>query len=268
MFAPGMYAQNNPSAPFYAGATIEPSYYADADGVVRRAAGAYVAFGGTASATTPVGLPPAEHPGISRSSVSSLVTTPAGATPFTQSQSRPLLLHRPFRTVAELGYVFRDVPWKNLDFFTPESGDAGLLDLFCINETASPTSLVAGKVNLNTRQAPVLTAIISGAYVDDPKITNATVGSVSPSVSSTISSALVARTSGTNYGPLENLSELVGKWNAAVAATSGTLTYSPTDSAANAGIDLPSAQWIHGWQTLLCGIQRRVLGLTPERWIT
>ena len=90
---------------------FEPSYYADADGVVRRAAGAYVPSGGTASASTTRGIASSEHPGIYRRSQSSLVT-PASATPFTQSQSRPLLLHRPFRTVAELGYVFRDLPWK------------------------------------------------------------------------------------------------------------------------------------------------------------
>jgi hypothetical protein len=239
MFAPGMYAQNNPGAPFVSGGTIEPSYYADADGVVRRGAGAYVGFGATISGTSPVGLPPASIQGYT-GAVSSLVT-PAGATPLTQSQSRPLLLHRPFRTVAELGYVFRDVPWKNLDFFTPESGDAGLLDLFCINETASPASLVAGKVNLNTRQAPVLAAIISGACVDDPKVTNATVGSVSPSVASTIATALTTRTSETtNNGPLQNLSELVGKWHATNAA-SGPVTYTPTDQSGSSGIDLPSA---------------------------
>jgi hypothetical protein len=102
-------------------------------------------------------------------------------------------------------------------------------------------SLVAGKVNLNTRQAPTLAAIISGAYVDDPKVTNATVGSVSPSVSSTIASALVTRTSGANYGPIENLSELVGKWNAAMAATSGTVAYWPIDVSGSSGIDLPLA---------------------------
>ncbi len=218
---------------------IEPSYYADPDGVVRRGAGAYVAFGGTASATSPVGLPPASIQGYT-GAVSSLVT-PAGNTPFTQSQSRPLLIHRPFRSVAELGYVFRDAPWKNLDFFTPESGDAGLLDLFCINDTSTPNEIAAGKVNLNTRQAPVLTALISGACVDDPKVTNTTVGSVSPSLSSTISRALVARTSGANYGPLENLSELVGKWNAAMPATSGSVAYSRSDSTANCGVDLPSS---------------------------
>ena len=243
MSAPALYSQNNPAAPFY-GAAVEPSYYADADGVVRRAAGAYVPSGTNLSGTTTVGLPQPSIQGYPGAMQTSAGITPAATTPFTQSQSRPLLLHRPFRTVAELGYVFRDVAWKNLDFFTPESGDAGLLDLFCINETSSPASLVAGKVNLNTRQAPVLTAIISGACVDDPKITNATVGSVSGTAASTIASALVARTSGTNYGPLQNLSELIGKWNAAVAntgsnAASGTVTYSPTYSNDNAGVDLP-----------------------------
>jgi hypothetical protein len=164
-----MYAQNNPSAPFYLGSGVEPCYYADADGVVRRATGAYVPSVNGSSASAAVGLPTASINGYTnapQSTPAATATTPATKTPFTQSQSRPLLLHRPFRTVAELGYVFRDVPWKNIDFFTPESGDAALLDLFCINETGDPNGMVAGKVNLNTRQAPVLTAIVSGGYVD------------------------------------------------------------------------------------------------------
>jgi len=244
MFAPGLYAQNNPSAPFYQGAQgsvptiIEPSYYADADGVVRRAAGAYVPFGSGESASSTVGLPPDSIQGYAGAPQTTASTTPSTTTPFTQSQSRPLLLHRPFRTVGELGYVFRDLPWKNLDFFTPESGDAGLLDLFSINETNTPNSVIAGKVNLNTRQAPVLAAIVSGAYIDDPKLSNATVGSLSSSVASTIAASLTARTFDPMYGHLQNLSELVGKWNAAAAAT-GTLAYSPTAPTANGGVDLP-----------------------------
>jgi len=70
MFAQGMYAQNNPAAPFYVGryssdapfndptyGPVSPSYYADADGVVRRGAGAYVPMGTNTSASSPVGLP-------------------------------------------------------------------------------------------------------------------------------------------------------------------------------------------------------------------
>jgi hypothetical protein len=250
IFTPGLYAQNNPSVPYYVGrykgdgtyndpteGPVGAAYYADADGVVRRAAGAYVPVGTNTSGSSPVGLPTAGIQGYPNQPAS--LVTPSTATPFTQSQSRPLLLHRPFRTVAELGYVFRDLPWKNLDFFTPESGDAALLDLFCINEVDNAQGLVSGKVNLNTRQAPVLAAIVSGAYVDDPKVTNTTVGSLSPTLASSIATALTARTSGTtNYGPLQNPSELVGKWQSAVAATSGT-AYKPVVASANCGIDLP-----------------------------
>ena len=251
IFTAGMYAQNNPSVPFYVGryngdgtsnnpaeGPVGPAYYADADGVVRRAAGAYVPVGTNTSGSSPVGLPTTGIQGYPNKPAS--LVTPATATPFTQSQSRPLLLHRPFRTVAELSYVFRDVPWKNLDFFTPESGDAALLDLFCITETDDPNALVAGKVNLNTRQAPVLAAIVSGAYVDDPKITNVTVGSLSPALSTAIATALTARTTDTataNLGPLRNPSELVGKWQSAGVVTSGT-TYKPVVAGANSGIDL------------------------------
>jgi hypothetical protein len=73
-----------------------------------------------------------------------------------------------FQSVAELGHVFRDQPWKTLNFTTampttsttsPRSADAGLLDLFTLHES----SLEAGKTSLNTKQPLVLEAILSGA---------------------------------------------------------------------------------------------------------
>lgn len=141
--------------------------------------------------------------------------------------------------------MFRDVPWKNLDFFTPESGDAALLDLFCINEVSNADGLVAGKVNLNSRQSGVLKAVVNGAYVDDPKISNATVGTISPTLSDEIAKALIARTADTeNYGPLQNISELVGKWKEA-AAISG-VAYTPVVASANAGVDLPFPDYKDG----------------------
>ena len=78
--------------------------------------------------------------------------------------NRPVVLNRPFQSVGELGYVFRDSPWKTLDFFTPNSGDAALLDLFTIND-AAPVS--AGRVNPNTPYPQVLAALISGAMQSD-----------------------------------------------------------------------------------------------------
>ena len=83
---------------------------------------------------------------------------------------RPLVLsgafqNGVFQSVAELGHVFRDQPWKTLNFTTASpnatvrSADAGLLDVFTLHES----SMEAGKSSLNTSQAPVLTAILSQA---------------------------------------------------------------------------------------------------------
>jgi len=70
---------------------------------------------------------------------------------------RPQILNRPFQSMAELGQVFRDQPWKTLDFTTASSPDVGLLDVFTLHES----SMEAGKTSLNTRQKPILTAILS-----------------------------------------------------------------------------------------------------------
>ena len=51
--------------------------------------------------------------------------------------------------MAELGYSFRDQPWKTLDLFTSDSGDSGLLDLFTVGVS---NELVSGEANL--QQAP------------------------------------------------------------------------------------------------------------------
>jgi hypothetical protein len=77
---------------------------------------------------------------------------------------RPRILNRPFQSVAELGQVFRDQPWKTLDFgdfvsTTVPGADAGLLDVFTLHESANE----AGKTSLNTRYKFILTAILSNA---------------------------------------------------------------------------------------------------------
>jgi len=75
------------------------------------------------------------------------------------SVDRPQILNRPFQSVAELGQVFRDQPWKTLDFTTASSPDAGLLDVFTLHESGNE----AGKTSLNTRYKFILTAILSQA---------------------------------------------------------------------------------------------------------
>jgi hypothetical protein len=200
----------------------QPTYYADPDGVARGAMGNYQTPSGTIPAADTVGLPLA---------TSYPAGTVASTTGTYQGESRPYFLHRPFRSVAELGYAFSGTPWKNIDFFTPQSGDAALLDLFTINETppesSNPNELVAGTVNLNTHQAPVLQALLSGAYVDEaadtafPPITGSEANSMLTSAS-----GLISRTTNTatGQGPLQNLSELVGRWNDSLAS-GGTNDY-------------------------------------------
>jgi hypothetical protein len=85
------------------------------------------------------------------------------------AQYRPVILNRPFASVGELGYVYRDMPWRSLNFSSTNSPDAGLLDFFCVNDgyagnTNYPSlPVVGGVVNLNTRNPQVLQALLSGA---------------------------------------------------------------------------------------------------------
>lgn len=188
--------------------TDDNGYIIDADRVIRRPMGGNVPATSPGIASTTVGLPLATVSGISAN-----------------QNNRPILLHRPFRSVAELGYVFSDTPWRNIDFSKPESGYAALLDVFCINESKSADALVAGKVDLNTRQAPVLKAVLAGACRDELNLAGAT-GMLSGSDAGLVADALVKRTTDTTTlgkGPLANISELVGRFQSGAA----TLTSQP-----------------------------------------
>jgi Tfp pilus assembly protein PilX len=77
----------------------------------------------------------------------------------TAPTARPVILGRPFRSVAELGYVFRDSPWKSLSFFDSSSGDGALLDLFSVTDEPS---VVAGRIALNSPQSNMPQALLSG----------------------------------------------------------------------------------------------------------
>lgn len=114
-----------------------PFLYADDDGVFRWGDGAY----GSLEENDALGVMDAKP------------TVPG------HFASRPRILNRPFRNVGELGYVFRDSPWKTFDFFTPNSADAGLLDVFTLDEA----ELVGGRVDLNRARAEVLGALLTGA---------------------------------------------------------------------------------------------------------
>ncbi len=246
-------AQQNPS--YDASGTVLPlpnqCYYADPDGIVRRASGGYSSrcVGLYSGLTAPPNGTDALSDGNPYATVVAYIngTNLAKASPdyasnkaaatlyndvlsVQQSNSRPYILNRPFRSVAELGYVFSGTPWKNLDMSTPESGYSGLLEAFCVNESDNDQGLEAGKVDLNTRQLPVLQAILAGAYQDEfnPYGNSSTnynplgnpqnstnVPYLSTTTAQNIAQLLVNRTGDVadiGQGPLTSLSDLVGKY--------------------------------------------------------
>jgi hypothetical protein len=236
---PGYLSQNNPSAgttgvPYNA---VAPPLigFADPDGVFRRAMGAYPQPSLSVPLTvgpngSPSGQPlrTAYKSGGGGSTLGEPFTLqPAGNTITSQTEpaSRPIVLNRPFKSVAELGAVFSDTPWRNLDFFTPESGSAALLDVFCVRDTTPPSAISAGKVDLNTRQAPVLQSILAGSYINALSPTNPLIATNNVKVSAqTIANAIVQRTQGTNagYGPYANIADIVGRWNSQVSIPNAT----------------------------------------------
>lgn len=126
-------------------------------------------------------------------------------------QDRPMILNRPFRSVGEMGYAFRDLPFKTIDFSTSRSADSALLDLFCINEGDVDSGISAGSVSLNSTNPEVLAAVLSGATRTDLDPAN---NRFSAAEAQTVAEALVAMTSGTNatQGPLLNRSDLATRF--------------------------------------------------------
>jgi hypothetical protein len=238
-FAPGLLEQNNTEIPYVPSRfytdnqgrnTHTPNYFADPDGMVRRAMGGFVPIGTLLSpsyypissgkppaADTTVGLPlatafwMANTPPIYPSPTIDKYPANPPVLYLSQAQSRPYFLHRPFLSVAELGGVFSDTPWRNLDFATSETGSAALLDVFCVNESDDSTGLVAGRVNLNTKQTLVLAAILKGGYLDPASVSgNSSVDQpMDVTVSGNVATALA---NVTQNSPLQNVADLAGKW--------------------------------------------------------
>jgi hypothetical protein len=186
-----------------------PYRYVDPDGVQRRGMGAYW------TENSLDGQPMAS-------------SDPIGTFPFavagdpTVRSNRPVMLNRAFRSIAEMGVVFRDSPWRNLDFFTVESGDAALLDFFCLESTQDdagkslvPTSkegspVIAGRFNLNTSRQEVVSAAIRGVLRElnstgsgDPFTTAADVDKVAQGLVNSVHQTTAGR-------PMRDPSELVG----------------------------------------------------------
>jgi hypothetical protein len=160
---------------------------------------------------------------------------------------RPLQLNRPFRSVAELGYVFRDDPWKTLNLFSANSADSSLLDFFCIGPSSSSTptvpapDIIAGKLNINsaianavsggnTTTSPVLQALISQT-LRDYKSSSSLGGdatTINNSVTTTADITGLATSTMTYMkmnGPLINIGDLGGVFPQVPASTAPTPLY-------------------------------------------
>ncbi len=170
----GLYSVNDPSLNLGSPPT---TYYRDRDNIVRRGDGDHEND---------------VHPTFS-------LTEPKSGSDLERRDDRPLILNRPLRSVGEMGYAFRDSPWKTLDLFSEDSGDAGLLDVFSLDDQ----TVVSGKINLNTRQPSVLKSLLVGTRKSELDAMSA----ISPAFAGEIANWMVSRTGDPNEGPLTNRSE-------------------------------------------------------------
>lgn len=103
---------------------------------------------------------------------------------------RPVVLDRSFRSVAELGYAYRDLPFKSLDFWSQQSADSALLDLFCLEDEPNVS---AGQVNPNAAPEPVMRALLAGgaktAFGDVGVITSSEAEALAQAIAASVSSA-------------------------------------------------------------------------------
>lgn len=123
--------------------------------------------------------------------------------------SRPVILDRPFRSVADLGYVHRDIPWRSLNFSGTDSADSALLDAFSIEDADS----IEGRVNLNSASVDVLKALLVGSLKEEKPPTSTDPNTLSIGEAEQAAARLKSFISSTSSGPIMNISELVTKFS-------------------------------------------------------
>ncbi len=172
-------------------------YITDPDGIIRGADSAYAYSGSATWGNNP------ELPGA---------TSQTAALP-----ARPVILHHSFNSVGDLGYAYRDDPFRTLDFMTPGSADAGLLDLFSLSEAP----MLAGRVNPNTPYAPVIQALVSGATQSSVSNVSGANATVPASTAQTIAQSLISTTA---TAPITNRASLVTSGAVSNIINSGAFT--------------------------------------------
>lgn len=239
-FNSGGWGGNVPTARFWSN-TENIARYADRDGVFRPADGALA--GNTANA------------------MFASATGAANATT-DSDRTRPIILQRPFRSVAELGYVFRDQPWKTLDFFSAQSADAALLDLFCVSEAEG--ELTAGKLNPRSSPAAVLEAVLRQTPYDEVFARNPGIagGRVSNADATTIAGSFKANSS--NLTDSTGLPSLV---SANHLALSGTLAKPSREAAVRTLMGVADFKTWRIFGDIIVQAGRFAGGTSPDRFV-
>jgi hypothetical protein len=144
---------------------------------------------------------------------------------------RPVMMNRPFRSVGEMGYAFRDQPFRTLSFSwapTSPNPDAGLLDLFTTTAydptptpSPTPTAIPAatptptptprgGVINLNSQQPGAIAGVLTSTIrrEDTPKqmggAPSAPTPSPSPLASPDANTVAASLASSTGTSPILN----------------------------------------------------------------
>lgn len=120
----------------------------------------------------------------------------------------PVVLDRAFRNVGEFGYGIRTnvTALPSLDFFRSTSTDAPVLDMFTYNKAP----IRSGVVNLNTRQPPVLAAILKGTLSTEAAVTsNITLSPSNNAANAIVNGTAAAGGAATSRADIARLANLV-----------------------------------------------------------
>ena len=183
----------------------------------------------------------------------------------------PMFLNHAFSNVGEFGYAIDTTNQPNtLNFYQTSSGDKAVLDFFGYNPISSSYPR-AGIVNLNTKNAPVLAAIIKGALTQDGT-SNYVAGTTATTAAGAIQGATasqpaltradvarLAETVGTTIGASEEQKETITRalaevgqtrtWNLMIDVIVQTGRYSPDATNINQAnkftVEGEKRYWLH-----------------------
>jgi len=159
---------------------------------------------------TPSAFPvPTPTPNANPATLGDNVLAGNGGNPYSETNGdswRPVMMNRPFRSVGEMGYAFRDQPFRTLSFSSSNSPDAGLLDLFSVNDYTDSSGTRGGVISLNSRQAPALAGVVTSTIrrEDTPRNNAGTSPSPSPLASPAANSVARSLTLSTITTPAVN----------------------------------------------------------------